>query len=250
MNILLYAVNPISGGEETELCFELSDGEHIEKKKLIITAEMFFELGFPHFPCGKVEISCGKLDEIEYLAEKTAAIKRGLYILSFADNTKKSLVRKLIMKGFSKEIAADAADHLEKTGYINETEAAKTLSHDMAQKKLYGPRRISAALYEKGFSRNAVERFTPISCIDLEEIFSTRLPGNSSENSLCSARMFFCFWLTANPGWNTKSTYHSAAYGLRSVEMNTGLLAICTPPLFTLRFTPRPLCGRTYSITR
>jgi len=67
MNILLYAVNPISGGEETELCFELSDGEHIEKKKLIITAEMFFELGFPHFPCGKVEISCGKLDEIEYL---------------------------------------------------------------------------------------------------------------------------------------------------------------------------------------
>ncbi|MBE6653940.1 MAG: hypothetical protein E7608_00625 [Ruminococcaceae bacterium] len=157
MNILLYAVNPISGGEETELCFELSDGEHIEKKKLIITAEMFFELGFPHFPCGKVEISCGKLDEIEYLAEKTAAIKRGLYILSFADNTKKSLVRKLIMKGFSKEIAADAADHLEKTGYINETEAAKTLSHDMAQKKLYGPRRISAALYEKGFSRNAVE---------------------------------------------------------------------------------------------
>lgn len=157
MNILLYAVNPISGGEETELCFELSDGEHIEKKKLVITAEMFFELGFPHFPCGKVEISCGKLDEIEYLAEKTAAIKRGLYILSFADNTKKSLVRKLIMKGFSKEIAADAADHLEKTGYINETEAAKTLSHDMAQKKLYGPRRISAALYEKGFSRNAVE---------------------------------------------------------------------------------------------
>ncbi len=158
MKILLYAVNPISGGEETELCFELSDGEHIEKKKLIITAEMFFELGFPHFPCGKVEISCGKLDEIEYLAEKTAAIKRGLYILSFADNTKKSLVRKLILKGFSREIAADAADHLEKAGFINETEAAKALSRDMAEKKLYGPRRIAAALYEKGFSRDAVDR--------------------------------------------------------------------------------------------
>lgn len=157
MKILLYAVNPISGGEETELCFELSDGEHIEKKKLVITAEMFFELGFPHFPCGKVEISCGKLDEIEYLAEKTAAIKRGLYILSFADNTKKSLVRKLIMKGFSKEIATEAADNLEKTGYINEAEAAKTLSRDMAEKKLYGARRISAALYEKGFSQSSVQ---------------------------------------------------------------------------------------------
>ena len=157
MKILLYAVNPISGGEETELCFELSDGEHIEKKKLVITAEMFFELGFPHFPCGKVEISCGKLDEIEYLAEKTAAIKRGLYILSFADNTKKSLVRKLIMKGFSKEIATEVADNLEKTGYINEAEAAKTLSRDMAEKKLYGARRISAALYEKGFSQSSVQ---------------------------------------------------------------------------------------------
>ncbi len=175
MKILLYAVNPILGGEETELCFELSDGEHIEKKKLIITAEMFFELGFPHSPCGKVEISCGKLDEIEYLAEKTAAIKRGLYILSFADNTKKNLVRKLILKGFSKEIAADAADHLEKTGYINEAEAAKILSRDMAQKKLYGARRISAALYEKGFSRDAVERAMEELDVDFHIICGKRI---------------------------------------------------------------------------
>ena len=157
MKILLYAVNPISGGEETELCFEISDGENIEKKKLIITAEMFFELGFPHFPGGKVEVSCGKLDEIEYLAKKTAAIKRGIYILSFADNTKKSLARKLILKGFSKEIAIEAADHLEKVGYINEIESAKALSRDLAEKKLYGIKRISSSLYEKGFSRDAIQ---------------------------------------------------------------------------------------------
>ena len=150
MKILLYAVNPIAGGEETELCFEISDGENIEKKKLIITSEMFFELGFPHFPCGK-------LDEIEYLAKKTAAIKRGIYILSFADNTKKSLARKLVLKGFSKEIALDAADHLEKAGYINEIESAKALSRDLAEKKLYGIKRISSSLYEKGFSRDAIE---------------------------------------------------------------------------------------------
>lgn len=157
MKILLYAVNPISGGEETEFCFELSDGEHIEKKKLVITSEMFFELGFPHSLCGKVEISCGKLDEIIYLAEKTAAIKRGIYILSFADNTKKSLVRKLVLKGFSKETACDAADYLEKAGYINEVDAAKALSRDLAEKKLYGARRICAYLYEKGFSKAAVD---------------------------------------------------------------------------------------------
>jgi SOS response regulatory protein OraA/RecX len=182
MKILLYAVNPIAGGEETELCFEISDGENIEKKKLIITSEMFFELGFPHFPCGKVEVSCGKLDEIEYLAKKTAAIKRGIYILSFADNTKKSLARKLVLKGFSKEIALDAADHLEKVGYINEIESAKALSRDLAEKKLYGIRRISSSLYEKGFSRDAIEAAIDEIDVDFHIICGKRIEamGGSS----------------------------------------------------------------------
>ena len=157
MKISLYAVNPVSGGEETELCFEISDGEHVERRKLTVTAEMFFELGFPHTLCGNVEISCGKLDEVIFLAEKTAAIKRGLYILSFADNTKKSLTRKLVQKGFSKEAALEATDFLAENGYINENESAKMLARDMAVKKLYGARRVSSALYEKGFSREAVE---------------------------------------------------------------------------------------------
>ena len=30
MNISLYAVNPVSGGEETELCFEITDGESLK----------------------------------------------------------------------------------------------------------------------------------------------------------------------------------------------------------------------------
>ena len=113
MKISLYAVNPVSGGEETELCFEISDGEHVERRKLTVTAEMFFELGFPHTLCGNVEISCGKLDEVIFLAEKTAAIKRGLYILSFADNTKKSLTRKLVQKGFSREAVENAIENLD-----------------------------------------------------------------------------------------------------------------------------------------
>lgn len=157
MKISLYAVNPVSGGEETELCFEITDGENIEIRKLTVTAEMFFELGFPHTLCGNVEISCGKLDEVMFLAEKTAAIKRGLYILSFADNTKKNLVRKLVQKGFTKEIALEAANFLAENGYINENESAKAIARDMAVKKLYGARRVSSALYEKGFSREAVE---------------------------------------------------------------------------------------------
>lgn len=157
MQVVLYAVKPIADGAEAELYFEISDGENTERRKFTVTAEMFFELGFPQNLCGNVEISCGKLDEVMVMAEKTDAIKKGLSILSFADNTKKSLVRKLMQKGFSRVSAESAADFLEESGYINEMASAELLARDIAVKKLYGPRRICSALYEKGFAKEAVD---------------------------------------------------------------------------------------------
>lgn len=175
MKITLYKVNPVSGGEEAELCFEISDGEKCERRKLTITAQMLFELGFPHKKCGKVEISCGKFDEIVFLAEKTSAIKRGAYILSFADNTKKSLIRKLISKGFSKEVSEAAADHLAENGYINEYDSAKAFALDMAEKKLYGARRIVSALFAKGFPHECAQKAVNSLDVDFASLCRKRI---------------------------------------------------------------------------
>lgn len=156
MKILLYKVNPISGGEETELFVEISEGENSERRKFTVSAEMFFELGIPISFAGEKEISREIFGAMESFALCHSAVKKGISILSFGDNTKKELCRKIISKGFSREAAEYACDYLEEKGYINEEESARLLVSDMAEKKLYGPKRISRALYEKGFDREVI----------------------------------------------------------------------------------------------
>lgn len=175
MKILLYKVNPISGGEETELYLEISSGENFERNKFTVSAEMFFELGFSVNFAGEKELSREKYEEITALAERHAAVKRGLSILSFGDNTKKGLAGKLRAKGFSRTAAEEAAEYLASAGYINEAESAKLLARDMAEKKLYGAKRIASALFEKGFSREAISAAADEVELDFAEICRKRI---------------------------------------------------------------------------
>lgn len=175
MKILLYKVNPISGGEETELYVEISSGENFERNKFTVSAEMFFELGFSANFSGEKELPREKYDEITALAQRHAAVKRGLAILSFGDNTKKGLAGKLRTKGFSREASEEAAEYLASAGYINEAESAKLLARDMAEKKLYGARRIAAALFEKGFCREAIDAAAEEVDVDFAEICAKRI---------------------------------------------------------------------------
>ena len=175
MKILLYKVNPISGGEETELYLELSSGENFERNKFTVSAEMFFELGFSVNFAGEKEISQGKYEEITSFAERHSAVKRGLSILSFGDNTKRGLARKLCTKGFSREAAEYASEYLENAGYINEAASAALLAHDMAEKKLYGARRIASALYEKGFSKDAIDAAAERADVDFALVCAKRI---------------------------------------------------------------------------
>jgi SOS response regulatory protein OraA/RecX len=170
MKISLYKINPVSGGEETELFLEISSGEHFERNKFTVSAEMFFELGFSVNFSGEKELSREKYEEITLFAERHSAVKRGLSILSFGDNTKKGLAGKLRTKGFSREAAEYAAEYLAEAGYINEAESAKLLAQDMAEKKLYGAKRIAAALFEKGFSREAIAAAAEENDADFAEI--------------------------------------------------------------------------------
>ena len=175
MKILLYKVNAVSGGEEAELYLELSSGENFERNKFTVSAEMFFELGFSVNFSGEKEISREKYEEIAALAERHAAVKRGLSILSFGDNTKKGLAGKLRQKGFSKNAAEEASEYLAASGYINEAKSAKLLARDMAEKKLYGARRIAAALAGKGFSREAIAEAENENEVDFAEICAKRI---------------------------------------------------------------------------
>ena len=62
---------------------------------------------------------------------------------------------KLRSKGFSPDTAAEAAAYLVALGYINERKDAEREA-ERCVAKLWGRRRIAAALYEKGYSEGAV----------------------------------------------------------------------------------------------
>ena len=120
MRIVIEKITPVREGEAVIVSLSLSDGAHEEKCKHEIATDLFLDMGFPLSSGDGIEISQDGYEEIIDAAELTSAIKKGADFIGFAQNTKKSLVLKLLHKGFSKDIAVRAADYLENVGYINE----------------------------------------------------------------------------------------------------------------------------------
>ena len=81
-------------------------------------------------------------------------------ILSFGENNRAMLIRKLRARGFSTALAETVTDEMCERGYIREQDQTERAVL-AAAKKLWGPRRIADALAAKGFERNEV-----LSCID------------------------------------------------------------------------------------
>lgn len=174
MNITIEKITPIREGEAVVISLSLSDGEHEEKCKREVATDLFFEMGLPMSAGEGIEIDREKYEAIDDASELTAAIIKGASLIGFAENTKKSLVSKLISRGFSKDISLRATDYLEKVGYINEKSQAEELFFDLAEKRLYGPSRIRNELYRKGFADEAIENAMQTE-LDFDRILAERI---------------------------------------------------------------------------
>lgn len=174
MNITIEKITPIREGEAVVVSLSLSDGEHEEKCKREVATDLFFEMGLPMSAGEGIEIDREKYEAIDDASELTAAIIKGASLIGFAENTKKSLVSKLISRGFSKDISLRATDYLEKVGYINEKSQAEELFFDLAEKRLYGPSRIRNELYRKGFADEAIENAMQTE-LDFDRILAERI---------------------------------------------------------------------------
>ena len=153
MRIFINGIYARSGGEEIEVSFHLADevGEHECKESFIISAEQYLTIGI-----SKGDSDERTYDEISYAATVWSAVKRGMSVLSYGACSQKALRAKLCAKGIDKEIAAEAAERLVAMGLVRESEDASRAAEKMAA-RLWGKRRISAALYEKGYSAEAVK---------------------------------------------------------------------------------------------
>lgn len=85
------------------------------------------------------------------------AIKTGMNILGYSDNTERQLHDKLIKKGYHEDVIVASIEYLIEKGYLNEERHINRAIIFLADTKLLGRRRIYEELKKKGFSREKIE---------------------------------------------------------------------------------------------
>jgi SOS response regulatory protein OraA/RecX len=146
-------LSSIRAGElgEIAVIFELRDMEKRSTSRFLISDARYAELAL------SVGMSDRETyDEVEREARIYATYKKALYLLGFSSCSKKMLKRKLLDKGYEAEFSAVALDRLEASGLFREDDFALREAEKCLQ-KLWGEGRIRAHLYDKGYSREAVD---------------------------------------------------------------------------------------------
>lgn len=160
------------GENEIAVTIEIKEGDHSQKECFLLSVKAFTDLGISVGECDRTEY-----DRISEAADIYRTVKKGLSLLSFSRCSKKALTRKLISKGFSRELAMGASDELAREGYIDEC-ADSLREAEICVSKLWGESRIRQKLYEKGYSDNAISEalyFLEDSGVDFSEICAQRL---------------------------------------------------------------------------
>lgn len=157
ISIEIIAVESRRGGSERLVTLKVSGGEHSEGVKFAVGAKMLREidgLDVENLPCA---ITREQYDMLEYDAKLWSAVKKGLDILEYSDNTKAQIIKKLRERSFDKYIAEDAADYLAANGCINEGVMLERAVDKFANVKLFGRSRIRSELYKKGIERSLID---------------------------------------------------------------------------------------------
>lgn len=138
------------GAEEIAATFEIRSGEHSQKESFLISAALVADLRLCR---GETDRDC--FDAVSHGAAVWHAVKKGLYLLGYGACSERGLCRKLIQKGIEKEIAEEAVAQLCRDGYLDPvSDALREAERCVA--KLWGKRRIAAALFAKGYSDGIV----------------------------------------------------------------------------------------------
>lgn len=151
LTITIRALRAQHEGAEMLVQLLLENGEHQEQKSLVITTEQYCELNLTKGP-----ISEETYERIEEAAELCRALRSGESLLSYGANSVQALTRKLVGKGYSREVAAQAAQRLEGYGLIDE---ARDMEREVEKclRKLWGSKRISAHLWSKGYAQETMQ---------------------------------------------------------------------------------------------
>lgn len=114
-------------------------------------------------------------EEIRFADERGRAVRCAVTILSYADNSKELLRKKLFHRGFSPEATEDAVREVVRLGYLSEQKQISSLVEGLCNVKLLGVRRMTGYLMSRGYARENIEEvyreFVEDGTIDPEENF-------------------------------------------------------------------------------
>ena len=136
-----------AGKDAVSLTVALDGGGEVN---LSVPASLSERLGAPGVG---TPLSDTALPALVRASEYRLACRHAIRILEYGDNNARTLRDKLIRKGVSREIAAEAVERMVSLGYIREGEQARRLAVGYARRNLWGEKKIVSALIAKGYSR-------------------------------------------------------------------------------------------------
>ena len=145
-----------------------------EDKSYTVSESFYFSLGSPR-RCDR--LSGEDIERIREEDETYRALKCALSILSYADNSQRSLYAKLLKRGFSSSRARFATEECVRLGYVREREQLLRRVEKEANISLFGPKRIVDKLISLGYSLSEVKEvmaeLSASGAVDFEENFKT-----------------------------------------------------------------------------
>lgn len=151
MTVLIERVRAI-GSAELAVEFLMSEGEHTCRERFIISVAQYAD-----FSLEAGESDRNTYEEVAYASRIHEAWKKGLSLLSYGSCSETALVRKMVSRGYDREIVTEAVRLLREAGYIdNEREACREAERCAA--KLWGRKRIIWHLREKGYPDSVIRK--------------------------------------------------------------------------------------------
>lgn len=150
VTITVRALRAQHEGSEVLVQLLLENGEHREQKTLPLTMEQYCELK-PQ----KGVISEEVYERLEEASQLCLALRSGESLLSYGANSVQHLTKKLMLRGYSREVSLAAAKRLEASGLIDEENDVRR-EVEKCLKKLWGEKRISAHLWGRGFAAESL----------------------------------------------------------------------------------------------
>lgn len=151
MNVTIISLTP-RGEDCIAVTFLLSQDKNEDFETFLISRARYSQL--------KLFVGAASTDvydEVCYYAKLYEACVLAKNYLAYGDCSRKKLAMKLRGKGTDADIAEEAVSELEAKGYINDDSNAAREAERCAR-KLWGRRRILAALYEKGYEEEASKK--------------------------------------------------------------------------------------------